>query len=234
MGDEAIEGSKLGTKLIMFVAIIGLALVAFLVGKNLVNTGVDSMETSVASVNDSRFSDYDKKVVRGRAVKSAIDNFANSEVAIVVCTLKMADANGSALTSENLVNYDEKSTVQAKISGASMNNSAGGTLESPIGINYNALLADVGNNYSFTDESNADNNIYGNPVSLTMSNGYVTFDGDFAQDSSGNVAFDLNTTNITKKGSGEYISDSASFNANLIKNSAGEIIGILFMQKKLY
>ena len=34
MGDEAVEGSKMGTKLIMFVAIVALALVAFLVGKN--------------------------------------------------------------------------------------------------------------------------------------------------------------------------------------------------------
>ena len=39
MGNEAIEGSKMGSQLIMFVAIVGLALIAFLVGKNLMNTG---------------------------------------------------------------------------------------------------------------------------------------------------------------------------------------------------
>jgi heme/copper-type cytochrome/quinol oxidase subunit 4 len=39
LGNEAIEGSKMGSQLIMFVAIVGLALIAFLVGKNLMNTG---------------------------------------------------------------------------------------------------------------------------------------------------------------------------------------------------
>ena len=94
MGDEAVDGSKMGAKFIFFVAILGLALVAFIVGKSLVNTGVDGMEQSVQSINDARYSDYNGKVVRGRAVKSAIENFSNEEVAIVICSLACADANG--------------------------------------------------------------------------------------------------------------------------------------------
>jgi DNA-entry nuclease len=187
-------------------------------------TGLDDF---VSPVDSSQFTKYDDKIVSGQELKSSIEDFENEPVAIVVCTLKMADTatntdgtvTGVALTN-SVTNLTPANVVQAQISGASMNNSAGGTIKTPFGINYNALLGTKGNG--------------SNPVALTMSNGTVTFDGDFAQDASGNVAYDLDTTNITKKGAGEYISDSASFNANLIKNSAGEIIGILFMQKKLY
>lgn len=214
MGDEAVEGSKMGTKLIMFVAIVALALVAFLVGKNLVNTGVDSMETAVASISDSRFSDYDKKTVRGRTVKSALDTFANEEYAIVICTLLMADAGDL----DGLENYTQGATKQITIDGATMKDSAGYDVTTVIGANYNALLGEHG------DTS----------VELKMTNGSVAYDQDFSIDDAGNVEYYLDTMNLTKKGAGEYIADASSFTANLIKNSAGEIVGIVFMQKKLY
>lgn len=211
MGDEAVDGSKMGTKLIFFVAILGLALVAFIVGKSLVNTGVDGMEQSVQSINDARFSDYNGKVVRGRAVKSAIENFSNEEVAIVVCTLACADANGS-LTSTTIAGYDDKA-VEVQIKNATMTNSSGNTVANVTGICYNAQLE------------------AGEPV--TMVNGEAIFEKDFAHDEAGNITYYMNTGNLTKKGSGEYVADNSSFTANLIKNSAGEICGVLFAQKKL-
>ncbi len=211
MGDEAVDGSKMGAKFIFFVAILGLALVAFIVGKSLVNTGVDGMEQSVQSINDARYSDYNGKVVRGRAVKSAIENFSNEEVAIVICSLACADANG-ILSGTTLSGYDDKA-VEVSVKNASMTNSAGAVVSSVTGICYNAQL-----------ES-------GEPI--TMKNGEALYEKDFAHDASGNISYYLNTANLGKKGAGEYVADNSSFNANLIKNSAGEICGILFVQKKL-
>lgn len=218
MGDEAVEGSKMGSKLIFFVAILALALVAFIVGKGLVNTGVDGLETSVQAINDSRFSDYNGKIVRGRAVKSALENFSNEEVAIVICTLSCADANGT-LTASTLAGYDDKA-VEVKIKNGKMKNSSGINVSEPVGICYNAQL---------------DNGVEGNSqlATVEMSNGEALFEKDFKHDAAGNIEYNMSTGNITKKGTGEYISDNASFNVNLIKNSTGDICGILFIQRKL-
>ena len=210
MGDEAVDGSKMGTKLIFFVAIIGLALVAFIVGKSLVNTGVDGLEQSVQSVNDSRYSDYNGKVVRGRAVKSAIENFANEEVAVVVATLNCAD-------SPTGVGTRMPRTCTVKVNGATMKDNSGASKDI-VGIGYNALLAQPGQ-----------------AATITAKDGKAIYDGDFAVDNSGagSILYNLDTTNLNKKGTFEYIADNASFNAKLIQNSAGEICGIVFIQKKL-
>lgn len=120
MGDEAVDGSKMGTKLIMFVAIIGLALAAFLVGKSLINTGVDNLETSSKSINDSRFADYNKKIVKGRAVKSAIDTFQNEEVIILIHTL----SEGS-----QTIKDDGAATEKGSITQSGKSNILGRTLE---------------------------------------------------------------------------------------------------------
>lgn len=101
MGDEAVDGSKIGTKLIMFCAIIALVLVAFLVGKSLINSGVDNLETTSKSINDSRFSDYNKKIVKGRAVKSALENFNGEEVIILVHTLSEGSSTHAVIADGN-------------------------------------------------------------------------------------------------------------------------------------
>lgn len=236
MGDEAVDGSKLGTKLIMFVAIISLALVAFLVGKSLINTGVDNMETAVKNISDSRFSDYDSKVVRGRAVKSSIDTFGNSEYAIVVCTTEMASCEDSASkislkTGLDLVSDEQRLNDTAgtyasgkivKIKKANVQYTTSDkqtrTAVDAYGVNYNAILQD--------DEA-------ANGAEIKIDDGYVLYDQDFLLDSNGNVIYYLKTTNMGKKGQMEYIADSSSFQANLIKNTSGDIMGIVFTQRLL-
>lgn len=235
MGDEAVDGSKLGTKLIMFVAIISLALVAFLVGKSLINTGVDNMETAVKNISDSRFSDYDSKVVRGRAVKSSIDTFGNSEYAIVICTTEMASNEGSPSTIATKTNLsmvpdntrlnDTAGTYAAgklvQVKNANMQytlNKQTKTAKNVYGVNYNAILQDT--------EGQTE-------TQIEIEDGYVLYDQDFLLDSNGNVVYYLKTTNMGKKGQIEYIADSASFQANLIKNTSGDIMGIVFTQRLL-
>ena len=68
---------------------------------------------------------------------------------------------------------------------------------------------------------------------ITLKDGNYIYDDDFATEDSGNIKYNNSTDNITKKGSLEYISDGSSFKASLIKNSSGEIVGILFAQKKV-
>lgn len=225
MGDEAVDGSKIGTKLIMFCAIIALVLVAFLVGKSLINSGVDNLETTSKTINDSRFSDYNKKVVKGRAVKSALENFNGEEVIILVHTLAEGSRPAAATTdNKNIVSSsavksflglstDVASTMQGvKIDGDDKwdkQESAGNGQN--FFVNYNALVK----------------------AKVSLKNGNYVYDDDFATDASGNIIYNNNTENLTKKGSPEYISDGSTFKASLIKNSSGEIVGILFAQKKV-
>ncbi len=229
MGDEAVDGSKMGTKLIMFVAIIGLALAAFLVGKSLINTGVDNMESSSKSINDSRFSDYNKKIVKGRAVKSAIDTFQNEEVIILVHTLSEGTGQtanvaggptggGTYSKGADLQTWlgrdADDNTLATKITDATFDSNAGIGKGGAWAVNYNALL----------DGKNA----------VTAKDGGYVYDADFMTDSkTGAVQYNLNTKYLTKKGQPEYIADGSSFDAALIKNSSGEIVGIVFSQKKL-
>jgi hypothetical protein len=224
MGEEAVDGSKLGTKLIMFVAIIGLALAAFLLGKSLVNTGVDQMETSVKSISDSQFSDYDSKVVRGRAVKNAFSTFGNSEYALVVCTTEMASdsswVNKATYGTQKLSAALKDANGQTiEIENSGMQNSSGKSVEKVVALNYNAQL-------DMTSDGTSSK-------ALSLNNGYAEFNGTFATDDGGNVKYYLYQVNLSKKGQPEYVADSSSFNACLIKNSSGDILGIIFLQRKL-
>lgn len=227
MGDEAVDGSKIGTKLIMFCAIIALVLVAFLVGKSLINSGVDNLETTSKSINDSRFSDYNKKIVKGRAVKSALENFNGEEVIILVHTLSegssthtvIADSNNivSPTNVKQFLGIGETVNVPETMQGVAIRgDDKWDSLEAAgkgknFFVNYNALVKSA----------------------ITLKDGNYIYDDDFATENSGNIKYNNSTDNITKKGSLEYISDGSSFKASLIKNSSGEIVGILFAQKKV-
>lgn len=230
MGDEAVDGSKIGTKLIMFCAIIALVLVAFLVGKSLINSGVNNLETTSKTISDSRFSDYNKKVVKGRAVKTAIENFNGEEVIILVHTLAegsgkkgAADKRGKGQVFntqqvETILEYGNETLKGTKAQGVAIEGDNNWDSQTGSGgrnffMNYNALVS--------TD------------AKVTLTNGDYIYDADFQTDDSQNVVYNNNVENLTKKGSMEYVSDSSSFKASLIKNSAGEIVGILFAQKKV-
>lgn len=231
MGDEAVDGSKIGTKLIMFCAIIALVLVAFLVGKSLINSGVNNLETTSKTISDSRFSDYNKKIVKGRAVKTAVENFNGEEVIILVHTLaEGSSTTGSADKTKTGKTFD-KTSVELVL-GYDQN-----TLE---GTKAQGVAIEGDNNWDSQKAAGDGKNFFMNYNALidtkskvTLTNGDYIYDADFQTDDSQNVVYNNNVENLTKKGSPEYVSDSSSFKASLIKNSAGEIVGILFAQKKV-
>lgn len=247
LGNEAVEGSKMGTQLIMFVAIVAIALAAFLVGKGLVNSGLDNMETTVGKVNDSRFSDYNNKVVRGRAVKQALENFASEEVAILINNLAF---NGVSTTQSELnfsavagaVNADKTNYFAVPIS-TDLGASASGQYASGYTtngqncakvryMNYNAVLTlnpeatGAGRLVQSGDASYK--SIYKDSTT-----GGMVFTSDFLTGPGGDITYYLVTTPLQKKGDVQYVADSASYQASLIRNAAGEIMGIVFTQRKI-
>jgi hypothetical protein len=233
MSSEAIEGSKMGSQIIMFVAIVGLSLIAFLVGKNLMNTGLEQMETTVQSVNDSRFSDYNGKTVRGRAVKSAIDTFANDNIAIFVHTLAMEGEAGLELLRSGHIGQDTWQ-VTPWVNGEAWTGGDGETSASNL-WSLSDLAVDTNDGHGTSTNVLFVN--YGAQLSKEGKfefDGKVTFSRDFALTKSGNVMTNADGSLLSKQGTAEYIANSASFNAQLIKNTAGETIGIIFYQKKTF
>lgn len=246
MGGEAVDASKLGTLLIMFVAVVAIALAAFLVGKGLMNTGVDNLETTAGKINDSRFSDYNNKNVRGRAVKQAIDNFANEEVAILINNLAFngptaggnPTVNASAIDGVNGTsdgtNYcaipirtNGGTEGSTNVSGYATN---GGTVSNVRFVNYNAVLT-----LSNTAVPNPVRDQVADAASIYKDDttGTFIFLKDFMTTNGGDIRYYLRTTALNKKGNNQYIADTASYQASLMKNNSGEIMGIVFVQRKI-
>jgi len=244
MGGEAVDASKLGTLLIMFVAVVAIALAAFLVGKGLMNTGVDNLETTAGKINDSRFSDYNNKNIRGRAVKQAIDNFANEEVAILINNLAFngggsgSEVTASATTIPEMfgtsgakTNYcqipictDNGNTENGIVKGYYTNGTT--TANGASFLNYNAVLT-LGNDIVSSGKTGKEY-LYKDDTTGT----YV-FLKDFRTTNGGDIQYYLATTPLGKKGNIQYIADTASYQASLMKNSSGEIMGVVFVQRKI-
>ncbi|MEG1595002.1 MAG: hypothetical protein RR364_01060, partial [Lachnospiraceae bacterium] len=157
-------------------------------------------------------------------VKTCLDNFSNEDIAIVICTLSMAEAEKSGGGIKNIEGYNkENPPTVVEITGLSMQTSTGAILDTAMGFNYNAV---------FSDGLVANGKLPAK-VKLTAKSGSVLYDKSFSIDNAGNSMKYSDTFNMTKKGTGEYIADAASFSSSLVRNSEGEISGVLFIQKKV-
>lgn len=98
-------------------------------------------------------------------------------------------------------------------------------------MNYNVLLS--------VDESrvNSGTPIHsGNPVSggngdLYLTDGLVVTSFGFCLDSkNGRMLFDSAIGGFSKSGNCEYVASNAKFDANLIKDASGTIVGVVFTE----
>lgn len=208
MGEEISRGANLGVILIALAVVIGLGFSIFSIAKGTANEGVTKMQTTMANVQASELKDYDQTVVTGTQVKSALENFEGKSVAILIATKAIQeDTTGTKFAGSQQFN---------KIPKVKINNV-------PF-INYNALLkgaATLDTNGKVTGE--------GTSPALTMDNGkYVANDG-FAVHN-GAVVFYNNVSDMNKSGMSEYINAGSKFNANLVIDNSGTVIGVVFTQ----
>ena len=142
-------------------------------------------------------------------MQSAYKQFQGKPVAILINTQAMnkgvkfhPDHYGEGITY-----FDVDSATQYINSGAD-----GPGEDSEVYVNYNAIL-------SFED------------ATFGLKSGVYEFTGAFhIEEATGKVIFDSHITGFTKPGNSEYISPSAKFDANLIKDSSGTIVGVVFKQ----
>jgi len=217
MEKEISSGTMLGIVLIALAAIIGIGFGIFSIAKGTANEGVVNVQDNLAQVNASAFTDYDQKVVTGTQVVSAYNNFAGKSYAILIATQAYID-NSSATTIPGL---SAAPTVEAYsgdpgTTATVMNvTTSSGTAVPLKFLTYNAVLAKDGGT--------------GNAKIYFKDGVYKAISG-FNLDTSGRIIFNTVISNLSKPGTVEYVPSSGRFQANLIKDMSGTIMGIAFQQ----
>ena len=243
MENEISSGAHLGVVLIALAAIIAIGFGVFGIAKAIANDGTAKVETSLKSVSDQEFKDYDQVICTGTQVSSAIQNFAGKNVAVLVATQGVTDTvKGSAsnFTTANLAGLeantrevDGKShSLAVGISG--LNEDGSQTGKSPVTVlcntlsGNNAYVAPIFVNYNALISGDDDNNP-GTKV-IGMKDGVMIAKNGLVSNKSGSVQFNLRTAAMKKSGTAEYVSNTSRFNAFTIKDSTGSYIGVAFVQ----
>ena len=231
MEKEISSGTMLGIVLIALAAVIGLGFGVFSIAKGVANEGTVGVQDNLNAVSDSAFEDYNDKIVTGTMVKSAVQNFAGKSVAILINTNAM-DKSVKSYTSHKTLSVwqlgksaagdmtpesrvDGEGNPVAVTGGSALGTIANDAVGKGFFVNYNALL---------------------DPASgakkLALKDGVYVTDCAFALDTTtGKVLFDNTVGGFTRTGNCEYLSPSAKFTANLIKDTSGTAIGIVFEQQ---
>lgn len=212
IGDESIEMSKFGTALFAFGFVLVIGLGVFTIGKAITVDGSDKVQKQLDLVQQSEFSDYDQQAMFGTKVKAAYTNFEGKAYAILIATRAMVDSSTPASANGVPSDPDWGKVYKEVYSGPStrmtVKDSSGA--DTPLWcINYNAILAE--------DD-------------ITSENGYYVTTGTFATDAGGSVSYFNTVANMKKQGMVEYIPSGARFQSSLIKDTTGQVVGIMFVQ----
>jgi len=236
MQQEISSGTMLGIVLIALAAVIGLGFGVFSIAKGVANEGTVGVQDNLGTVSNSAFEDYNDKIVTGTMVQSAINNFKGKSVGILVNTTAM-DKGVVTYKDHKHVNVWKYDGTAGNAKFTSIDNKSGGAAvgEKLTGaaagrdhyyVNYNALLGNTGGTVGQTGLT------FGDDCSLILKDGIYNSTGiPFAIDETGKVAFDYSVGGLTRSGNCEYLNATAKFDANLIKDETGTILGIVFTQR---
>ena len=122
-----------------------------------------------------------------------------------------------ARNGDGSINNDASLRVQLPASSSGRTNDKQLTF-----IQYNSMLEPTSNTGIVTTGT-------GNSV-IWWSDDHYVFSGGFRSDDGGKTMFDMIWTNVSKTGTTEVIPPSARFNANLLKDENGVILGVVFQQ----
>lgn len=243
MEKEISSGAMLGIVLIALAAIIGIGFGVFAIAKGTANTGVADTQEQLEKVSASAYTDFDQKIVTGQQVKSCYDNFEGKPAAILIATQATKDhsdkgqydnkvsgikekyGNGDLAKGINAVPYvlaysNDKLNETADLEWKTSKDKA---VDKEFFVNYNALLANEKGGYH-----NSDDNTKGTPYVYFDVNCFKADWGYYTKD--GRVRYNNISGNLSKTGMTEYLPTSARFQAYLIKDKTGSILGAAFEQ----
>lgn len=236
MEKEISSGTMLGIVLIALAAVIGLGFGVFSIAKGVANEGTVGVQDNLGTVSESAFEDYNDKIVTGTMVKSAVTNFTGKSVGILISTTAMNKEVKPYASHQSLQVYTLLESGKTTMGSSNLNPKTGENdnigstppAKERYYVNYNAL---------FGSEAETTDGItkvtWGKDGSLELKDGVYQADGiSFAVDSkSGKVQFDNSVGGFSRTGNCEYLSATAKFDANLIKDTSGTTIGVIFTQR---
>lgn len=228
MEKEISSGAMLGIVLIALAAVIGLGFGVFAIAKGTANEGIVGVQDSLNSVGESGFSDYNQKTVTGATVKSAITNYSGKSYAILVNTQGM---NNGQITQSNHASVitmkgQNDSTVAVGFVNFNALLSSDGTATGQLGAEWKSAN-DSGSSFTAGTDVSAEASA---ADKIAFNSGTYITEAGFVMDN-GNIVFDNKTSSINTAGDALNIADNTKFKANLIKDSAGVIKGIVFEQQ---
>lgn len=219
MSETTVNIIIIGIVTLILVTLIIIALSFSNTGKKLASSGIQQVQNGANQFLDSQYDQYDQAKVSGQDVTAALKVFQDQDIAIVVLTqgeIKMQSANYDAGTVYNALNYNAVLTSGGNPApnAAQTSASAGNVIE--VRVQGQSAAAEPG---SIND---------GAILTKYAGNSYYT--GALKTDSNGNIVYNLNTKPTTISGKPSNIRSSAKFQAELIKDTSGTKIGIVFTQ----
>lgn len=151
MEKEISSGTMLGIVLIALAVIVGLGFGIFQIAKGVANTGMNNLTSSLNTVAESEFKDYDQTVVTGQQVLSAYNTFEGRDVAVLIANqnfLKNNRLSNSTVTatadlhpwsnydtgSSSTANYYMKINTTADTTGSNLVKPSGDTILDQAGL----------------------------------------------------------------------------------------------------
>jgi hypothetical protein len=228
MEKEISSGAMLGIVLIALAAIIGIGFGIFAIAKSTANDGITNVQDSLATVSDSTFDDYNQKTVTGSTVKTAITNLSGKSYAILINTQAMNAKQATTTDHSNVCVFDGQEAYNGSKTKAWVNFNAllseDGTKDKLIGTTVKS-----GKKMDAATVSTIDSDTKLAASSFTLDSGVYKSSYTFYTDN-GNVQYDTKTGSINTSGDCLQITDNTKFKANLIKDDAGVIRGVVFEQ----
>lgn len=222
MEKEISSGTMLGIVLIALAAVIGLGFGIFSIAKGVANQGTVDVQTNLESVQASAYNDYDDKLVTGLMVKSAIQTFGGKSTAILVHTTAME---------KGVKTYVGHNNIFARVIGTAS--------DAKVYINYCTILQAKGEEDGYYTRSGGTKITVNDCPTLKSAEGrnaaeiyegVLNVEAPFVLDANGKVVQDNNVGGLNRTGNSEYINDNGKFQANLIKDASGAIVGVIFTQ----
>ena len=98
MESEVSGIAKLGIVLIALAVLIGLGFGIFQISKGTANSGITNVQNELDAVNISQFTTYDQAIITGQMVRTALDDFAGEQVAVLIANQAWIDLIKTGVT----------------------------------------------------------------------------------------------------------------------------------------
>lgn len=200
----------MGVVLIALAAVIGMGFGVFVISKDTVNSGTMEVQADIKNMQDININTYNDTVVLGRDINSFFENNRTKDLALLINTLGMKEGKVLSLNNDRFLHIVDG--VPYVNYGCIIGYSSGGDRDESYILKKNSSLSVNGED------------------SLKKQDGVIVSPNMFIVDSLGNFLRDDGVGEWNKSGNPQFIKSSTKFNANLICNEVGDLMGVMFTQ----